>query len=170
MIEYRQKEIFTEWLEKYKALIFKVVRAYTFTKTDQDDLFQEICIQIWKSIPVFKEESAVTTWLYRISLNTALKWRRKEQKHNESTSGLQESRLLHIERTEQVDERLEWLYEEIARLDKVDRSLTLLLLDGFSYKEMADILGITESNVGVKIHRIKQHLIIQSEKYEHHGI
>lgn len=170
MTEYRQKVTFTEWLEKYRALLFKVVRAYAFTKTDQDDLFQEICIQVWQSIPAFKEDSAVTTWLYRISLNTALKWRRKEQKHNKSTSGLEDSGLLHMESTDQVDKRLEWLYEEIVRLNKVDRSLTLLLLDGFSYKEMADILGITESNVGVKIHRIKQYLITQSEKYEHHGI
>jgi RNA polymerase sigma-70 factor (ECF subfamily) len=70
----------------------------------------------------------------------------------------------------EVDERLEWIYKEIGKLDKVDRSLSLLLLDGFSYKEMANILGITESNVGVKIHRIKKHFIKKSEEYDHHGI
>jgi len=70
----------------------------------------------------------------------------------------------------QVDERLTWLYEEIHKLDEIDRSVTLLLLDGFSYKEMASILGITESNVGVKINRIKKQLISKSKKYDHHGI
>ena len=69
-----------------------------------------------------------------------------------------------------IDERLAWLYEEIHRLDEIDRSLILLLLDGFSYKEMAAILGISESNVGVKINRIKKYLITKSKKYTHHGI
>jgi RNA polymerase sigma-70 factor, ECF subfamily len=70
----------------------------------------------------------------------------------------------------QTDERLTWLYEEIYKLDAIDRSISLLLLDGFSYKEMASILGITESNVGVKINRIKKHLITKSKKIENHGI
>jgi RNA polymerase sigma-70 factor (ECF subfamily) len=70
----------------------------------------------------------------------------------------------------QVDERLTWLYEEISRLDEIDRSLTLMLLDGFSYKEMAAILGISESNVGVKINRIKKQLIARSKTQHHHGI
>jgi RNA polymerase sigma-70 factor (ECF subfamily) len=69
-----------------------------------------------------------------------------------------------------VDERLAWLYEEIHKLDEIDRSITLLLLDNLSYKEMAEILGITESNVGVKINRIKKHLIAKSKKYDYHGI
>ncbi len=68
-----------------------------------------------------------------------------------------------------MDERLAWLYEEIYRLDEIDRSVTLLMLDNFSYKEMADILGISESNVGVKINRIKKQLISKSKKY-HYGI
>ena len=69
-----------------------------------------------------------------------------------------------------IDERLAWLYDEIATFDEIDRSLTLLLLDGFSYKEMSNLLGISESNIGVKIHRVKKHLISKSSKYEYHGI
>jgi RNA polymerase sigma-70 factor, ECF subfamily len=167
--EKNQQHIFENWLDKHKALIFKVVRAYAFTAMDQDDLFQEITIQVWHSIPLFRQESSVTTWLYRISLNTAIKWVKKERKHYEAETLdnvrhiLQESRI-------QIDERLVWLYEEIYRLDEIDRSITLLLLDNFSYKEMAGILGITESNVGVKINRIKKYLISKSKKYDHHGI
>jgi RNA polymerase sigma-70 factor, ECF subfamily len=74
------------------------------------------------------------------------------------------------ERSMHVDERLTWLYEEVYRLDEIDRSTTLLMLEGFSYKEMADILGISESHVGVKINRIKKHLILKSKKYDNHGI
>jgi len=167
--EKEQKQIFEDWLSQHKALIFKIVRAYAFTVMDQDDLFQEIIIQTWHSIPTFRREASVNTWLYRISLNTAIKWTKKERKHyqSETLEGvqhvLQESRM-------QTDERLRWLYEEIYKLDEIDRSITLLLLDGFSYKEMASILGITESNVGVKINRIKKQLISKSKKNDHYGI
>ena len=163
MTEKEQKQIFEEWLSQHKALVFKIVRAYAFTVMDQDDLFQEIIIQTWHSIPAFRRESSVTTWLYRISLNTAIKWTKKERKHyqSETIDGtkhiLEESRI-------RTDERLTWLYEEIYKLDEIDRSVTLLLLDGFSYKEMASILGITESNVGVKINRIKSALAGRAEE------
>ncbi len=136
---------------------------------DQDDLFQEITIQVWHSIPTFRQESSVSTWLYRISLNTAIKWVRKERKHFHAESLDQVQHVLQ-ESKHTVDERLEWLYEEIYRLDEIDRSITLLMLDNFSYKEMAGILGITESNVGVKINRIKKYLISKSKKNDHHGI
>lgn len=164
-----QEHIFENWLHQYKVLIFKVVRAYAVTEMDTDDLFQEITIQIWHSVPTFRQESSVTTWIYRISLNTAIKWVRKEQKNHKAET-LDSIQHILRERKRPIDERLAWLYEEINKLDEIDRSITLLLLDSFSYKEMADILGITESNVGVKINRIKKHLISKSKKYERHGI
>jgi RNA polymerase sigma-70 factor (ECF subfamily) len=164
-----QKHIFNDWLIHYKGLIFKVVRAYAFTTADQDDLFQEITIQVWHSIPKFRQESSATTWLYRIALNTAIKWIRKERRHP------QPEKLENVEHVLQenripMDERLAWLYKEIYNLNEIDRSVTLLMLDNFSYKEMADILGISESNVGVKINRIKKYLISKSKKYDHYGI
>jgi RNA polymerase sigma-70 factor, ECF subfamily len=164
-----QEHIFTSWLHQYKVLIFKVIRAYAVTKMDIDDLFQEITIQIWRSVPAFRQESSATTWIYRISLNTAIKWVRKEQK-NYKAETLENTGQVLQESNTHVDERLAWLYKEISRLDEIDRSIALLLLDSFSYKEMADILGITESNVGVKINRIKKHLLSKSKKYLHHGI
>lgn len=169
MTEKEQKHIFESWLDQHKALIFKVVRAYAFTAMDQDDLFQEITIQVWRSIPAFRQESAVTTWMYRISLNTAIKWVKKERKHYHIETLDDVQHILH-DRAIQIDERLVWLYEEIYKLNEIDRSIALLLLDSFSYKEMADILGITESHVGVKINRIKKYLISKSKKYDHHGI
>jgi len=161
--EKEQKQIFEDWLGQHKALIFKIVRAYAFSVMDQDDLFQEIIIQIWHSIPAFRRESSVNTWLYRISLNTAIKWTKKERKHYQSET-LDGAQHILQEGRRQTDERLTWLYEEIHKLDEIDRSITLLLMDGFSYKEMAAILGITESNVGVKINRIKKQLISKSKK------
>ena len=169
MNENEQKHIFESWLSLYKGLLFKIVRAYTFTPMDQDDLFQEIIIQVWHSIPTFRQESSVPTWIYRISINTAIKWKGKERKHYQ-TETIDHIQYLLQENKLQVDERLVWLYEEIHKLNEIDRSIALLLLDGFSYKEMAAMLGISESNVGVKINRLKKQLITKSKKYDYHGI
>ena len=167
MTEKEQLDILEEWLKLHKGLIFKVVRAYSVA--DHDDLFQEIIIQVWHSIPVFQRKASVTTWLYRIALNTAIKWTKKEKKYSSSESIDNVQHLLKENRT-QTDERLSWLYKEIYKLDEIDRSVFLLLLEGFSYKEMSAILGISESNVGVKINRIKKQLITKSKNYDIHGI
>jgi RNA polymerase sigma-70 factor (ECF subfamily) len=166
--EEQQQNIFQRWLDQYKALIFKIVRAYSSSAMDRDDLFQEIIIQVWHSIPSFRNESLATTWIYRVSLNTAIRWMKKERKHQSSKTIEDVHHFLEETKTTE-DERLTWLYEEIHKLDEIDRSITLLLLDGFSYKEMAAILGITESNVGVKINRIKKLLINQSKEINYHG-
>jgi RNA polymerase sigma-70 factor (ECF subfamily) len=159
--------ILEEWLKLHKGLLFKVVRAYTVE--DHDDLFQEIIIQVWHSIPTFRREASVSTWLYRIAINTAIKWSRKERKHAGAET-LEKVQHLLLENRTQTDERLGWLYGEIYKLDEIDRSVILLLLEGFSYKEMAAILGISESNVGVKINRIKKQLILKSKHYDTHGV
>jgi RNA polymerase sigma-70 factor (ECF subfamily) len=164
-----QEHIFGDWLEQYKGLFFKIVRTYAVTAMDMDDLFQEIVIQVWRSIPAWKQRCAVSTWIYRIAINTAVSWTRKEKKHRQ-IEDLDAVQVLVPESGAVVDERLAWLYEEIHQMDVIDRSLTLLLLEGFSYKEMAVIIGITESNVGVKISRIKKKLIVRSQKQDLYGI
>jgi RNA polymerase sigma-70 factor (ECF subfamily) len=158
-----QQQIFQEWLDQYQPLLFKIVRAYGSTTMDRDDLFQEIAIQVWRSVPSFRQLSSVKTWIYRVALNTAIKWA-QQQNRRIATHAIDELPIVLRVNEVPADERLTWLYEEINRLDVIDRSLTLLLLDGFSYREMAGILGITENNVGVKINRIKKHLITQSKK------
>ena len=170
MTEKEQQHIFKTWLSEHKAIFFKIIRAYAFNEANRDDLFQEIVIQVWCSVPNFKQKSAETTWIYRVALNTAIKWTRDEKKHRDGRQSFEHTEHLLRQNREQVDEQLEWLYKEIKKLDKIDRSLCLLMLDGFSYQEMSDMLGITESNVGVKIHRIKKQLIEKSEEYDHHGI
>lgn len=169
MTAQEHKAIFEQWLHQYQALLFKVVRAYTTQKADQEDLFQEVCLQVWRSVPRFKGASAVTTWLYRIALHTAITWKRKINKREEF-SILYEREMPPHETSSQKNAQLEWLFAEITRLDKIDRSLALLLLDGFSYKEMAEIMGISESNVGVKIYRIKKQLTKRAQKHQAHGL
>ena len=153
-----QSRIFDDWLSRHKGLLFKVVHAYAFTSHDREDLFQEVATQLWNSIPRFRAESSATTWLYRVALNTALAWSRKERRQRDRTEAMEEQAPVLREMSPGKDRRLGWLYEQIAQLDHVDRSLTLLLLDGHSYREIAETLGISETHVGVKINRIKKHL------------
>lgn len=170
MNEQKQKQIFDVWLKQHKGLLFKVVRAFAFNLYDQDDLFQEISIQIWHSIPNFRGDAKVSTWMYRVALYTATAWSRQEKKHHDGKRPLESIEHTIVQTGKGIDGRLEWLYQQITQLNEIDRSLMLLLLDGFSYQEIAAILGITESNVGVKIHRIKKHLTQKSEEIIHHGV
>lgn len=165
-----QKRLFDEWLDEHKGLFFKVVRAFAVRLEDRDDLFQEISVQIWHSIPNFRAESSVATWIYRVALYSAIAWTRSEKRHQDGKQPFIESKHTLIENAAPKGDRLDWLYDQIAQLNEIDRSLTLLLLDGYSYREMADILGISESNVGVKINRIKKQLVKKSQEPVNHGV
>ncbi len=169
MDETKQKQIFDQWLKEHKGILFKIVRAFAFTPHDQDDLFQDISLQLWQSIPDFRGEAKPSTWIYRVALFSASTWVRKEKKRP-PTRPLADVEHVLTTRTEPADDQLIWLYEQIAQLDPVDRSVCILLLDGFSYKEMATILGISATNVGVKIHRIKQHLVRKSQEKSYEGV
>jgi RNA polymerase sigma-70 factor (ECF subfamily) len=147
-------QVFGEWMGAHGAILFKVARAYGATYADREDLFQEIALQVWNSVPAFRGDAAASTWIYRVALNTALAWRRKEGKHGRGRQDLEAASGL-LSSTDSRDPRLEWIYQRIAELDPVSRSLALLMLDGFSYRDMSQILGLSESNVGVKINRIK---------------
>lgn len=151
--------IFGDWLAGHKGILFKVVHAYAVEHADRQDLFQEIVFQVWRSVDAFRGVSSVPTWMYRVALNTALAWTRKEGRHRQGRQQLEGVEgLLTAEYSSGRDPRVEWLYHQIAQLKDVDRSVALLLLDGFSYKDIAAIVGISESNVGVKINRIKSAL------------
>jgi RNA polymerase sigma-70 factor (ECF subfamily) len=159
VLDTERDRIFNDWLAGHKGILFKVVHAYAFEHADRQDLFQEIVIQIWRSVEAFRGESSVPTWMYRVALNTAIAWTRKEDRHQRGRQSLDVAEgLLTTSSSDGRDPRVEWLYRQIAHLKDVDRSVALLLLDGFSYKEIAAIVGITESHVGVKINRIKSAL------------
>ncbi len=151
--------IFGDWLASHKGILFKVVHAYAFEQADRQDLFQEIVLQVWHSVDAFRAESSVSTWMYRVALNTAIAWTRKEGRHRRGKEPIDVVEgLLIVLPPGGRDPRVEWLYQQIAQLKEVDRSVALLLLDGFTYREIAAIAGISESNVGVKINRIKSAL------------
>lgn len=158
MIEEEQRGIFRNWLESHSGAIFKIIRAYANNPEDREDLFQEIALHIWYSIPKFQGRSSAITWIYRIALNTALKWHKKEISMPKSEVLENDIHVLN-EDEDSMQEELNWLYREIYSLDPIDRCIVLLMFDQFSYKEMSTILGISESNIGVKINRIKNYLL-----------
>ncbi|MEM9645034.1 MAG: RNA polymerase sigma factor [Planctomycetota bacterium] len=154
----QQNRELRRWLSQHRGLLLKVVRSFATARSDQDDLFQEIAIRLWESIPNHRDGIAETTWTYRVALYAAINWSKKEKRIRHRNQTLDGAEHLLIRPEEPPDPRLDWLYEQISRLDEIDRSLTLLLLDGLSYREMSETLGISVSNVGVKINRIKKHL------------
>jgi RNA polymerase sigma-70 factor (ECF subfamily) len=163
MLTGKQEQTFRQWIEEHKGVILKVVRANAADAEDQKDLFQEVACQVWMSIPSFQEKSKVSTWIYKVALNTSLVWHRAQKKQRHICGSLddfdcQSGPWEDPSRTMEDRERLEWLYEEIRKLPKVDRSLVLLYLDEFSYRDIADILGMSTNHVGVKLNRIKKHL------------
>ena len=164
-----RNRIFEGWIEAHKAILFKVARAYGASHSDREDLFQEIALQVWHSVDAFRGDSAASTWIYRVALNTAIAWQRRERKHGKGRQDIEAASGLLAEPAVR-DPRLEWIYARIAELGEVDRSLALLMLDGFSYREMSQILGLGESNVGVRINRIKAALAAQLAKEEHDGL
>ncbi|MBE6344012.1 MAG: RNA polymerase sigma factor [Bacteroidales bacterium] len=149
------KDEFVELVTRYKDVIFKVCYIYA-EKDDIEDYYQEVLIQIWRSLPKFRGESKVTTWIYRISLNTCISHVRKNTKGNINKVPLIDVNLWEndIEKKQQVDE----MYSLINKLNKLEKAVILLWLEDRDYEEIASVVGITKANVAVKINRIKEKL------------
>jgi RNA polymerase sigma-70 factor (ECF subfamily) len=157
------KSLFMTWLGVHGASVMKVARAYTLTSEECQDLAQEILLQAWQSLPKFEGKASPATWFYRVALHTALNWHRKDRPRRSRQQPLLEVQVIATEgenSAEQVQHRdtVEQLYKAIHQLPKADAALVLLYLDELSYREMAEVLGISESNVGVKLHRAKKAL------------
>jgi len=155
------KEEFVKVIKENAGLIYKVTKVYTNSREDEQDLYQEIVYQLWKSFGSFRSESKISTWMYRIALNTAIAHLNKEKKKG---SYIQIDELL-LNKPDLNDtlkeEQVEILYTQIKKLDTIEKGIILLYLDGRSYDEIADITGFTNTNVGTRLGRIKQKLIAQ---------
>ncbi|WP_303312771.1 RNA polymerase sigma factor [Hymenobacter sp. BT730] len=151
------KEQFLLLIESHPGLIQKVCSMYCHSKEDREDLFQDIVLQLWRSYPNFRGGSKVTTWLYRVALNTAITRLRKETKAERFAELGPEA--FQVPAAEGgPSEEMAAMYRAIRRLSQVDQALTLLYLEDCSYREMAEVLGISEANVGYKLNRIKAQL------------
>jgi RNA polymerase sigma-70 factor, ECF subfamily len=156
-----REAVFRRWLEQHTGLVFKVARAFASSDADRDDLVQEILLQLWRSLPRFEGKAKESTWIYRVALNTALAWHRGEKKRRAAQTPFIAIEELpepdDLDRRER-DELVARLYAAIRRLPRMDAALVLLYLDDLSYREMAEVLGISETNVGVKLNRARKTL------------
>jgi len=144
---------FLALMAEHQGVIHKICRLYRDSREDREDLFQEITFQLWKSFPSFKGNSLISTWLYRIALNTAIASYRKEKPTIDYVETLPE--FAEEPQNEELILRQERLFTAMKQLSESEKAIIALYLDDLSYLQIAEILGISENNVGVKINRIK---------------
>ena len=150
---------FKQTIKTHNGILYKIARSYTTEEADFQDLYQEILIQLWQSFGNFKGQSKLSTWIYRVALNTAIAFTRKSNHRQSPVSEIPESADPEPSSTpEQKEQKIQLLYQCIHRLPKDDRAIILLYLEGKKYDEMAEIIGISSSHVGVKLSRIKKKL------------
>ncbi|TPE42483.1 RNA polymerase sigma factor [Pontibacter mangrovi] len=159
-----KKEHFTRAIEENEGLIYKVTLLYTDSLQDREDLYQEIVFQLWKSYDSFDEFSKLSTWMYRVAMNTAIyNLKKNNRKVGTTTIDPMVERIAeHKDHSE--DEKLKLLHDQIQKLNLLEKGIILLYLEGKSHDEIAEIIGITTSNVGTKISRIKKKLKSQINK------
>jgi RNA polymerase sigma-70 factor, ECF subfamily len=159
MIDSRQKEQFLDILEKNIGIIIKIARAYSKTLHDKEDLINDITLELWKSFGRFKGDSKISTWIYRIALNTSMNYKRRREK----------DRLFFLDDLKQIENKSwlieqldsshsEILYQCIDELNQLNKAIILLYLDGNSHDEISEIIGISKTNVGTRISRIKEQI------------
>jgi RNA polymerase sigma-70 factor (ECF subfamily) len=161
-----RERIFMELFQRHKAPVQRLCYAYLNSADDVEDLFQEIMSNVWNALPGFRGDAQAATWLYRITVNTALLYRRNRKRGEELTEVADQS--AGAQQNLEQQERLDALRRAIASLPEQDRLVITLLLEGLSYREIAEITGITVNYVGVKLSRIKQ-LIEQRMTEVSHG-
>ena len=141
------KSEYTALVTHYQRIIYKVCYVYTNNNEELGDYFQEVLIALWKSYPKFRGDSNISTWIYRISLNTCISYLRKNKRHGDTIS-LSPDLDLYADDMEQND-GLKALYFYISQLNKLEKALILLWLEERSYEEMAEIMGLSKDNVGM---------------------
>jgi RNA polymerase sigma-70 factor, ECF subfamily len=173
LLDENPESLFKSWLIEHGGAVLKVARAYTRTTEDRQDLVQEIMLQVWQSLPRFQGRASASTWFYRVALNTALGWHRTEHRRRIRQQPILEIADLSaagLDSAQQAVERevVERLYAAIRQLPKTEAALVLLYLDDLSYRQMAEVLGISETNVGVKLNRAKKALseLMNEEPHE----
>ncbi|OXA72499.1 RNA polymerase subunit sigma-70 [Flavobacterium aquidurense] len=163
----KKEQEFLNRIESHKGILYKVSKMYMDNHDDQQDLFQEIVCQLWKSYDSFRNESQFSTWMYRVAVNTAIVFLKKEKrkvdkyeiaseniKEDEGDSHIKESQIDHF-------------YKAVQKLEKIDKAIIFYQLEGFSHREIGENLGISEGNARVKLNRAKDKLkeIIKNQGY-----
>ncbi len=163
----KEKDDFLHLINENKGIIIKICNSYCSNKTDREDLAQEIIYTIWKGSKTFNPDFKFSTWMYRVALNVAISFYRANKKLQNNIS-LDETE---VEIEDKVlnsssEENLHLLQKQIAGLKELDKALVILYFEEKSYKEIADIVGISETNVATKLSRIKEKLKNEITKFK----
>ena len=158
MTDNRRKEQFVSDFEKNIGIILKISRAYTYTSHDREDLINDIALELWKAYPGFKGDSKISTWFYRIALNVSMNYKRKKKPNLMFFHEEKQIRVSDWLDKEEDNEQIDLLYECIEDLNEFNKALIILYLDGNSHDEISTITGISKTNVGTRISRIKEQL------------
>ncbi|MCD9577364.1 RNA polymerase sigma factor [Flavobacterium soyae] len=162
----REQE-FLNRIESHKGILYKVSKMYMDTYDDQQDLFQEIICQLWKSYDSFRNESQFSTWMYRVAVNTAIVFLKKEKRKVDKYEIASENIKEEAGDSQIKESQIEHFYKAVQKLEKIDKAIIFYQLEGFSHKEIGVNLGISEGNARVKLNRAKEKLkeIIKNQGY-----
>lgn len=150
-------------LNQHQKIIHKICHMYMSDASAREDLFQEITLQAWKAFPSFRGEAQFSTWLYRVALNTAVTFYRKEKKH---AAAVKHNETHHdADDSTEKEEQFSAMHKAIATLSNIDKALVMLYLEDYSYIQIGEMLGITANNVAVKMNRIKTKLKEETKKH-----
>lgn len=155
-----EKEKFISVIREHQKLIYKICHTYCADPENREDLQQEILMQLWQSFRKFDGRVKISTWIYRIALNTAISYYRTHRRHQDNRISW-DAAVISLPAGEsgiEKEEQIRLLYLFIGQLNELDKALMLLYLDDKSYSEIADILGISETNAATKVNRIKGRL------------
>lgn len=154
------QEEFLQLIQDNKGIIIRICNMYCPDKNDREDLAQEVIYQLWKSGNSFNTDHRFTTWMYRVALNVAISFYRSKKRSGALIAFTEDHPDIEDPAGEQeeMEEAIQRLQERIRHLKELDRALMILYLESKTYKEIADIMGITETNVATKISRIKEKL------------
>lgn len=152
-----QEQAFTTIIKENEGILYKVTRLFTQTEADQQDLYQEIVINLWKGFGSFRGDAKVSTWMYRIALNTAVLYSKKEKRKGQKVS-LDGITLVNEVYDPILEQQLKLVYKHIRELNDVEKGIIFLFLEGKKYETIASITGLSTSNVGTRMARIKEKL------------
>jgi RNA polymerase sigma-70 factor (ECF subfamily) len=159
----RRNALFQQAVDDHMGILLKTVHGFANDRADRDDLLQEMLLAVWQALPGYNDTCKLSTFLYRVAHNRALNWVRSRTRYHRKLDHLSQIPHLVLEARDSDDQqqRLDWLYGLIRELAPLDRTLLMLQLDGLPHRDIADVTGLSDSNVGVRLHRIKQWLASQ---------
>lgn len=153
------EQLFLDEMNQHQRLVHKVCKIYTDNSQDHEDLFQEIVLQLWRAYPNFRGEAKFSTWAYRIAINTAMTVFRKKNRQPQLDTEKEWTYLnVKAEDTDDESEKLQIMYEAIHQLNDVEKALIMMFLDGKSYREIGELLNISEGNARIKMMRTRDKL------------